>query len=447
MNQVEELGNGPVNKLIFKYSMPAIIGLIINAAYVMIDRAFIGNLPDHKGGLALSGIGATMPITTIVMAVAACIAFGSLAQISMALGQADKSKAKKVVGNALTISVISGLLITIFYYLFKDAIFNLIGIRPEIYGYADDFISTLMLGTIFSILSFALPVLIRGDGSPNIASLIMLTGAVFNIVLDWIFLFSFGWGIKGAAVATIISQILVMLISLLYMNRSKSIIKAKRNDFKLDKIIISGIFSVGMVPMFTQLSISISQVISNFAFQNYGGVLYIGAMATISSITMLIMMVVSGINQGIMPILSYNVAQKNSERVNKIFFNSLKFASLFLVIAWIAIQFFSSQMVSIFSTDANLRAISANGLRLYNLLLPLVAFNSMVPMILSLIEKAKFATGSNILRQLIIYPVLIMSLPLFLGNNGLWLSQPTSECLIFILNFILLKKFFVSNIK
>lgn len=444
MNHLEKQS---IPRLLVTYSLPAILGLVINAAYTMIDRAFIGNLPNHHGPLALSGIGVSMPLTTFIIAISACIATGSLANISTELGRKDFKKARQLLGNALSISILTGTSLTLAFYLFKTPIYRLLGANNEILNYTDRFLSVLMIGTIFSILGFVIPMLIRANGSPFVSAMIMISGAVVNVVLDWLFIFKLNMGIEGPAIATVIAQIVVTITGVLYLFRPQSVLKPQKEDYRIHKDNFLAIFSIGMVPMFNQLSVSVAQIIANWALQNYGGTLYIGAMASITSVVMIATMVLSGIAQGSMPIISFNIGRNNLKRVRETIKLSLITCFIFLMGCTLLIVIFSDTIVSIFSNDSQLIQIASHGLKLYGALMPLMAVTTLLPGYLSLVGYAKIAVNINIFKQLIMYGFAISILPLFLGKDGIWIAQPVTEFTTLLVSIYFAKRYLFQAIQ
>lgn len=446
MDQIEKLEQQSIPRLLAGYSIPAVLGLVVNSAYTMIDRAFVGNLPNNHGPLALAGIGISMPITTFVIAISACIAIGSLANISAELGKKNFDRANQVLGNAISISVLAGLILTVLFYLFKQPLFQLVGANTAIVGYTDRFLSVLMAGTIFSILGFVVPILIRSNGSPVVAALIMMSGAFVNVILDWLFIFKLNMGIEGPALATILAQMLVTIIGLCYLFRPNSLLKPKARDYRVTKVNVLAISSIGMVPMFNQLSVSVAQVIANWSLQHNGGNLYVSAMASVTSVIMILTMVLSGISQGSMPIISFNLGRQNMKRVRSTIRISLLTCFAFLLLSTLAILLFADSIVTVFSQDAHLIAISSHGLRLYGSLMPLMAVTTMLPGFLSLVGHPQIAVGINIFKQLIIYALFIAFLPLFFGTNGLWLAQPMTELITMVISLYFAKRFLLDAI-
>ena len=262
MNKPNVLGEEKVSKLLIQFSVPAIIGMMVNTLYNIVDRMYIGNIPE-VGGLALTGVGITMPIMTIIMAFGMLVGLGTSARISLKLGQHKRDEAQHHLGNAFVLILILSLLITVVGLLFMDPILSMFGASADTEIYASQYMQIIFIGTIFNMMSFGLNHSIRSDGNPKIAMLSMLIGAGINILLDPIFIFVLGLGVRGAAIATVLSQIASSIWILYYFTKGKSNIKITRQSMKLDKVIILSIFSIGMSPFAMQIAQSIVQVISN----------------------------------------------------------------------------------------------------------------------------------------------------------------------------------------
>ena len=326
MKHQEELATKSITKLLIQYSVPAITGMLVNALYNIVDRIFIGNIPQ-EGSLAITGIGITMPISTIILACGMLVGVGSTANISIKLGEGRREVAERIIGNNITLSVIIGLFITAIGLGFKEPILRAFGASEQTLPYANQYITIILMGTVFSVLGYSLNSNIRADGNPMIAALTMIVGCAINIILDPILIFKFGWGIKGAAIATVISQFVTAIWVLLYFVLKKSNLKFKPSDLKLDAALVRMILAIGSAPFAMQLATSLVQVIANNALKTYGGDLAIGAMATISSISLIFLMPIFGLNQGSQPIIGYNYGAKQYSRVKETFLISLGFGT------------------------------------------------------------------------------------------------------------------------
>lgn len=420
------LGTERISKLLIKYSIPAIIGMLVNSLYNVVDRIFIGNIKG-VGSLAITGLGVTMPIMTIILAFGMLIGIGTTTTISIKLGEGKVEDAQKLIGNAMTLSVLVGIILTIVGLIFQDQILVLFGASENTIFYAKEYINIILMGTVVNLLAFSLNHSIRGDGAPAVSAGIMILGCVTNIVLDYILIFVFGMGIKGAAIATVTSQALTAVITIAYYVTGRSNLKFDKKNLKLESRLVKAVFAIGMSSFAMQLAASLVQVVSNHSLKMYGGDLAIGAMATISSISMFFLMPVFGINQGAQPIVGFNYGAKKYDRVRKTFFGSLGAATIILTIGAIAIQLFPHNLVGIFNKDPELMAISVNGIRLYMAVLPIIGISVIGGVFIQSIGKAKMSMVLSLLRQVILLIPFIIILPKFMGLKGVWIAQPVSD--------------------
>lgn len=438
MNHKENiLGTESVGKLLLKYSVPAIIGMMVNALYNVVDRMFIGNIPG-VGPMAITGLGVTMPIMAVILAFGTLIGVGATTNVSIKLGQGQRDKAEKIVGNAISLSIIIGLFITIFGSLFLNKILSIFGASEATLGYAKSYMSIILLGSIFSLMSMMFGNLIRGDGNPKLSAAIMATGCGMNIVLDALFIFGFGMGIQGAALATIISQGVATVWGLAYYLRGKSNVKFKKSNLKLDMEIMKTIFAIGMAPFAMQLANSVVILMFNTTLKKYGGDLAIGAMATVSSINMMFVMPAFGFVQGMQPIVGFNYGAKKYERAKKALKISLISATVVFLIGAIVIQVAPQLVVGAFNKDPELMSITINGLRKYALAMPIIGISIVGSNFIQSIGKAKMSMLLGLLRQVIVLIPMILILPNFFGLDGAWYAQPTADVVSVIITGIVL---------
>lgn len=426
MKNQEILAKEPIGKLLIKYSVPAIIGMIVNALYNVVDRIFIGNIPD-VGSLAITGVGVTMPIMTIILAFGMLIGIGATSNISIKLGQGNKKEAEKIIGHVISLSLIIGLTLSVLGIIFGENILNLFGASKGTLYYAKSYIYIILGGTTFSILAFALNNTIRADGNPRLAAIIMVVGCLTNIVLDALFIFKFNLGIQGAAYATVISQIITAVWALYYYVSGNSNLRFRKSSLKLDKKLVGIIFAIGVSPFMMQIATSLVQVIANNSLKIYGGDLAIGAMATISSITLLFLMPIFGINQGSQPIIGFNYGAKQYDRAHKAVKLSMIAATIILTTAAIITQIFPETIIGMFNKDPELMKVSVRGVRMYLLMLPIIGISIAGSDFILAIGKAKLAMGLSILRQVVILIPVMLILPKFLGLDGVWIAQPISD--------------------
>lgn len=439
MTNQQMLGTEPIWKLLLKYSIPAIIGMIVNALYNVVDRIFIGHIPD-VGALAITGVGVTMPIMTIILAFGMLIGVGATANISIKLGQGKREEAETIIGNTITLSIIVSLAISVIGILFGDSILKMFGASDATLYYAKSYIYIILGGTLFNTMAFTLNNTIRGDGNPKLAATIMVVGCLTNIVLDALFIFVFHMGIKGAAMATVISQMVTAIWALMYYLRGKSNLKFRKSSLKLDKSLVKSIFAIGSAPFAMQMAASLVQVISNNALKAYGGDLAIGAMATISSISMILLMPVFGINQGAQPIIGFNYGAKQYDRANEAFKISAIVAVIIMTAGWILIQTKPELIVGMFNKDPKLMDITINGAKIYVLMFPIVGISITGSNYMQSVGKAKAAMILGLLRQVILLIPMIIILPKFFELNGVWYAQPASDFLSTMITIVVLFK-------
>lgn len=434
------LGEEKISKLLMEFSIPAIIGMVVNTLYNIVDRMYIGNIKDI-GGLALTGVGITMPIMTIIMAFGMLIGIGTSARISLKLGEHKREEAEKHLGNAFTLIIIDSVLITIIGLVFMHKILGLFGASADTEIYAREYMQIIFFGTIFNMLSFGLNHSIRSDGSPKVAMLSMLIGAGTNIILDPIFIFVFGMGVRGAAIATVISQIVSTIWILYYFTKGKSNLKIKREYLSLDKAIVLSIFSIGVSPFSMQIAQSIVQVLANNALKTYGGDLAIGAMTIINSVAMIFMMPIFGLNQGSQPIIGYNYGAEKYKRVKQAVKSATIVATIIVSIGWIITQAAPHLLISIFNRDEQLVGIASTGMRIFLLMLPVVGAQVISSNYFQSIGKAKISMFLSLLRQVILLIPCLIILPKIFGLTGVWLAGAVSDGLSSLITLII---FFMS---
>ena len=438
-NSQQILGTEPIGKLLLRYSLPAIIGMMVNGLYNVVDRVFIGNMPG-VGPLAITGLGVTMPVMTIILAFGMLIGIGAATNISIKLGQGKKDEAEKLIGNSITLSVIVGLIIMAIGLLFGDQILKVFGASEDSLEYAKAYINIILIGTVFNLIGFVFNSTIRGDGNPKLSAKIMVVGCLLNIILDAVFIFVVNMGIGGAALATIISQFITAIWGLSYYIKGKSNLKLNKSNLKLDKSLVYTIIVIGAAPFAMQIAASGVQVISNNALRTYGGDLAIGAMATINSIIMMVGLPIVGISQGAQPIIGFNYGCKKYDRVEQTLKLATIASTIGLTIGWVVVQLYPEPIVSMFNKDAELVKISVDGIRKYLFMMPLIGMSMIGSNYIQSIGKAKQSMFLGLLRQVILLVPMMLILPKFLGLDGVWFSQPVADVISFIITFIVVNK-------
>ena len=433
------LGTEPIGKLLIKYSIPAIIGMMVNGLYNVVDRIFIGNIPG-VGPLAIAGLGVTMPIMTIILAFGMLIGIGTTTNISIKLGQGKKDEAENLIGNAMTLSIIVGMLISVLGLTFRNQILNLFGASNDSLPYANSYINIILLGSVFNILGITFNNLIRGDGNPKLSATIMVVGCLTNIVLDALLIMVFNMGIQGAAIATVVSQLLTSMWGLLYYVKGISNLKFKTSSLKLNKYLVGSIIAIGSAPFAMQIAASCVQIICNNSLKTYGGDLAIGAMATINSIIMMLGMPIVGISQGAQPIAGFNYGAKKYDRAHKTLKLCIVAATIGLSFGWIVIQLVPEPIISMFNSDKELVSISVDGIRKYLSMMPLIGLSMIGSNYFQAIGKAKQAMFLSLLRQVILLVPMMLILPRIFELNGVWFAQPISDVISFVVTLVLIAK-------
>ena len=438
MDRSKQLGEESISKLLMKFSIPAIVGMLVNALYNVVDRMFIGHIGGGVGKLALSGVTVTFPIANIIMAFGMLVGIGTAALISIKLGQQKKQEAEQILGNAFTLIIIISLLVTTLGLIFLEPMLLKFGASKETFPYAKEYITVILIGVVFQNIGFGLNNTIRSEGNPRIAMFTMLIGGILNTILDPIFIFVFHMGTRGAAIATVISQAVNTIWVLSYFFSGKSVLKIRYKNLKLDFKVIKSIFAIGMSPFSMQLAASVVTIISNRSLVKYGGDLALGAMGIIMSISMFVLMPIFGINQGCQPIIGYNYGAKKYDRVKHALKLGILAATTITVTGTIIIQLFPKQLIGIFNKDPQLLAIGIHGIRIYLFMLPVIGFQIVSANYFQAIGKAKISMFLSLSRQVIILIPLLFILPKFFDLNGVWISGPSADAIASILTAIFL---------
>lgn len=437
----DELKEEKIWRLIIKYSVPAILAMMITSLYNTVDRAFIGSMKDI-GALAISGLGVTMPILTILGAFCVGLAVGGSTNIAIKLGEGNKEEAEKALGNTVAIELLVGIVMMIIAIFFLEDILYFFGASNDTIKYSMDYMSVIMCGAWFNLPGFAMNSVIRAEGNPKLASNMMIIGCLLNLILDPIFIFGFDMGIKGAAVGTVICQLVICLWSGYYFTFGKSNLKLKLKNIKIDSKIIKGIVVIALTPFCMELASGFIHLITNKVLKVYGGDLAIGAMTAITSINLLFMMPVYGISQGMQTIIAYNYGAKQFDRSKKALSIGILGAIGILSFGLISILLFPKQFISIFTKDARLMELALNGISIYSLTLPAIGICILGTVYFQSIGSAKKSIVLSLLRQVIVFIPLILVVPKYFGLNGVWAAQPLADIVsMIIIGLFLIKEF------
>ncbi len=352
----KRLGTEPLGPLIFKLAIPGIAAQLINVLYNMVDRMYIGHIPE-VGATALTGLGVCLPIIVLISAFSAFAGMGGAPLAAIELGKGDKQRAEKILGNAVTILLVFTIILTIFFSIFKEPILYAFGASDETIEYALAYINIYLVGTIAVQLALGLNTYISCQGNAKIAMFSVLIGAVLNIVLDPIFIFTMDMGVKGAALATIISQACSAVWVVGFLVSKKSVIRIKKENLKLEGKTIGKILALGSAPFVIQSTEAFVTIVLNNGLQKYGGDLYVGSLTILQSVMQLIVVPINGMTQGVQPIISYNYGAKNFDRVKKSFKILVTIDLCITVTACLLTQFIPGVFASIFTPEEELIAL------------------------------------------------------------------------------------------
>ncbi|MDO5717612.1 MAG: MATE family efflux transporter [Tissierellia bacterium] len=435
------LGEKPIPELLFKFSMPAIVGMVINALYNIVDRIFLGAGVNQ---LAIGGVFLTFPIQMIILGFGMIIGIGGNSLASIRFGQGKKEESEKILGNAFTLCVSISLILTLIFGLNLNRLLIMFGASDTILPYARDYGQIVIYGTIFNITGFALNNFIRGEGNPSIAMKTMMIGAVTNIILDYIFIFKLNFGTKGAALATVIGQLFSAIWVLTYFLGKKSMLKLKKSTLNLSTKIIKEIFSLGITPFSMQVASSIVNIALNNLLQSYGGDVATSSMSVIYSIFTLGFLPVVGLTQGLQPILGFNYGAKKMKRVQTALKLAMISAVVYTSICWLIAMIFPEVLIKIFVSRpddfAIIKDIAIPGLRIYALCLPIIGYSIVAGNHFLALGQPKIGFILTMSRQMIfLLPVLIL-LPKIFGLTGIWMSFPVSDFLATLLTTYFLLK-------
>ena len=443
-----DLGNGRIGKLLVNLAIPSIIAQIVNLLYNIVDRIFIGRMPN--GELAMAGVGVAMPVILLVSAFSALIGMGGAPLTAIKMGEQDNDGAEKIMSNSFSMLNIVGVILTIVFFIFKEPILWAFGGSEATIGYALDYLSIYIIGTIFVQISMGMNPFINTQGFAKIGMFTVAIGAVINIILDPIFIFGLNMGVKGAALATITAQAVSAIFVLNFLFGKKTILKIRKKYLKIDKKIIFSIVSLGVAPFIMQATESLVLISLNNQLSKYGGDLAIGAMTIMSSIMQMITMPLMGLTQGAQPIISYNFGAKNIDRVKKTFklllISCLTYSTVMVVLLMIFPEFF----VGIFNDKPELVEITSWSIKIYFSGMFIFGAQIACQQTFLALGQAKISLLLALLRKVILLVPLIFILPMFMKNGlqAVLIAEPVADivaCLTTIISFSIFYKKVLGN--
>lgn len=442
MSREERMASSSIPALMASMALPSILAQLINILYSIIDRIYIGHMKG-VGSAALTGVGVTFCITVFISAFSAFISNGAAPLAAIWLGKKDREHAEKILGNSVTFLIICTFALMAFFYAFQRPLLYMFGASDATIGYAVSYISIYLIGTIFVELALGLNAFIICQSQSRIAMFSVLIGAIANIILDPIFIFAFGLGVKGAAIATVISQALSAFWVVSFLMGKKTSLRIRKSCMKLEKGIIFSIFSLGVSPFIMRATESFISIVLNHGLQSYGGDLYVGSLTIMQSVMQIFSAPISGFTQGMAPIISYNYGAGNFIRVKEVYRWMIGMCFGFMLLATISTILFPEWYAAFFTNDAQLIALVGKTMPVFMFGMLIFGLqNGIQPTFLAL-GQAKISLFIAVFRKIILLIPLAIILPRFFGVMGVYYSEPISD----ILSASTATVLFVCNIK
>lgn len=440
--QENKLGTAPLGRLMVSLAVPTILAQIVNLLYNMVDRMYVGRIPG-AGSMALAGLGVSFPIIMLISAFAALVGMGGAPQAAICLGKKDQDGAERIMGSSIAFLTVLALILSVFFYVVKEPLLMAFGASENTIPYANEYLGIYLIGTISVQYALGLNQFITCQGFSRIGMMTVMIGAVLNIVLDPILIFGLNMGVRGAALATIVSQTVSAVWVLRFLCGKKSILKVRKEYLRIDRNILAPVLALGVSPFIMQSTECLVQLTFNSGMQRYGNDYYVSAMTILFSVNQFLFLPMQGLSQGATPIISYNYGAGKRERVQKAF-RLLLAASLTLSICGTgAALLFPRVFVGIFTTDPETMRIGVYGLRIYMFGFLLFGAQSACQQTFVALGQARISMFLALLRKVVLLIPLAIILPKFgLGTDGLFYAEPVSDMLaiattstMFALNF------------
>lgn len=429
------LGTESIGKLLMQYAVPAIIAMTAASLYNMVDSIFIGH---GVGTMAISGLALTFPLMNLAAAFGSLVGVGASTLISVKLGQKDYDTAQRVLGNVFVLNILLGVVFTVVVMIFLDPILYFFGGSEQTISYARDYMQIILLGNVITHLYLGLNAVLRSSGHPQKAMYATIATVVINTILDPVFIYGFGWGIRGAAIATIVAQLLSLIwLFKLFTNREE-LLHFHRGIFKLRRKIVFDSLAIGLSPFLMNLAACFIVILINQGLKKHGGDLAIGAFGIVNRLVFIIVMIVMGLNQGMQPIAGYNFGAQQYGRVNKVLKLTILYATIVTTFGFLVGVLVPDLVVSVFTSDAELVELSAKGLRIVVMFFPIIGFQMVTSNFFQSIGMAGKAIFLSLTRQMLILLPCLLILPHFFGVAGVWYSMPISDILASLIALVML---------
>ncbi len=437
MAEQNKLGTAPIGRLLASLAVPCIAAQIVNLLYNIIDRIYIGHIPEI-GTAALTGVGVTFPVIMIISAFAALVGMGGAPRASIKMGQKDNDGAEKILGNCFALTVVMAIILMIVFLITGQELLMLFGASANTLPYAWSYMQIYVLGTFFVMITLGLNSFISTQGFAKISMLTVIIGAVINIVLDPVFIFVFNMGVRGAALATIISQGVSCVWVLKFLMSKRSILKIRRKNFRFQKEYLFPVIALGVSPFIMQSTESLLNICFNSSLQKYGGDMAVGAMTILSSIMQIFSLPVMGLAQGAQPIISYNYGAQNKQRVQKAFRLLFICGVTFSTVFWLINMMFPQLLVALFASTEEFKTYSMWALRIYLACGFVMGVQNSCQQTFIAIGEAKISLFLALLRKIILLIPLIYILPVFISDKvfAVFLAEPIADFLAATTTFI-----------
>lgn len=438
--QENRLGTEPVGKLFVSLAAPAIAAQLINLLYNVVDRIYIGHIPD-VGAMALTGVGVTFPVLILIAAFAALVGFGGAPRAAISMGKGEKQQAEQILGNCVTMLLITAVILTVIFSVYGKPVLYAFGASEETIGYAYDYMQIYVLGTVFVLITTGLNAFITSQGFASTAMKTVMIGAGINLVLDPVFIFAFHMGVRGAAVATVLSQAVSAIWVILFLCGKKTCLKIRPCHMKIKLSVMGPVLALGVSPFIMQSTESLLSVCFNTSLLKYGGNIAVGAMTILNSVMQAAMMPIQGMSQGMQPIVSYNYGANQMDRVRKAFLITLRACLIYTACLWAVVMLFPEMMAKIFTPEEELIHYCGRVMRIY--MAGTCVFGAQIACQQTFVALGKAAQSLflAVLRKIILLIPLIYILPLFFEDKvfAVFLAEPVSDVLAVATTVILFR--------
>ncbi|MDR3189326.1 MAG: MATE family efflux transporter [Prevotellaceae bacterium] len=428
------LGVERVGKLLAQYALPAIVAMVASSLYNIVDSVFIGH---GVGRWAIAGLALTHPLMNLAAAFGSLVGVGASTLVSVKLGQRDYGSANRVLGNVLVLNVTLGLLLPLLCLPFLDRILYFFGASENTIPHARDFMHIILLGNVVTHMYFGLNAIIRSAGYPRMAMYVTLLSVGVNCALAPLFIFGFGWGVKGAAWATVIAQAISLALQIVHLTKPAGVVHFQRGIFRLKPELVKGILSIGLSPFLMNACACLIVILINKALKEYGGDVAIGAYGVVNRVIFLFVMIVLGLNQGMQPIVGYNYGARLFDRVSKVTRLTIWWGVGVTTFGTLVCQLFPDFIASWFTTDAELTQAAVQGIHVIFAVFPLVGFQMVASNFFLSIGKPKVAIFLSLTRQLLFLAPCLLILPRFFHTLGVWSSMPIADFIAFVVTTVI----------